>query len=250
MFHDFFLARYYPIHSKVHSMNPISKLLCFFLFMIIAFFSATMPLVLLLFMFLFILLNMTNVPICKYLEVIKFLIPFYFLAFIINVMLSISFFDTIIILLRLTSVLWYMMAIILTTPFTELIYGLEKIFSPLRIIGINPSKLALSITLFLRSFSNLMDEINRIIKTEASRGLDFYQVKIKDKIKLFHSFIMPALLQTARKNEELKKAMILRLYSVNYKRTNFRMNRFGLFDGVLLLIHIALLALVIKEVIL
>ena len=250
MFHNFLLGRLYPVHSKIHSMNPISKLLCFLLFIVISFFSATLPLCILLLVFIILFLNMTNISIRTYFTIIKFLIPIYLVAIIINLIMSISLFDTFIILLRFTFVIFYIMVLTLTTPFTELIYGLEKILFLFKLIGVNTSKLALSITLFFRSFSSLIDEINRIIKTEAGRGLDFYHSTVKEKILLFRSFIMPSLIFVERKNKELRKSMLLRLYSTRRKRTNFRMNKIGLFDGFMLFIHIILLFLVIKKAIL
>lgn len=247
MFHDFMFGRYYPVRSKIHFMNPISKILCILLFLIMTFFSTTLSLNLILFIFTILVLIMTNISLFTYFKTAKVLIPIYIVILIVNFIFQISWMDTLVMMIRLTLVFFYITMLTLTTPPTEIIYGLEKVFGFLRTFHVNVSSLALSITLFLRFFPNMIDEANRILKSQASRGIEYYSSNLKGKCLALRAMIVPAFVLTAKKTEELKNNMMLRLYSTKRKRTNFRMNRWNWFDSYLVMMHFLILVVIIKK---
>lgn len=228
-------------------MNPISKFLCFLLFLLMTFFSTTISLNIFLIMLTFLVLALTNISILTYLRGAKVLIPVYLLIIIVNMIFRISAIDSFVMIIRLTLLFIYITMLTLTTPWSEMIYGLEKLLSFLKLCGINVSKLSLSITLSFRFLPMLVDETNRILKSGASRGIDYYSSHPKEKIYILRSTIRPAFLLTVRKIEDLKMAMHLRFYSTAKKRTNFRMNRWSYFDSYLVMMHLLILIVIIKK---
>lgn len=247
MFNSFLLGRYYPVRSKIHFMNPISKLLCFVLFLLMTFFSTTIQLNIFLIMLTLLVLALTNISIFTYLRATKVLIPIYLVIIIINIIFKIAALDSLVMIIRLTLLFLYITMLTLTTPWSEIIYGLEKLLSFLKIFGVNVSKLSLSITLAFRFLPMLVDEMNRILKSGASRGIDYYSSELKEKVFILRSIVGSAFLLTVKKIEDLKMSMYLRFYSTSKKRTNFRMNRWHYFDSYLVMMHLLILIVIIKK---
>lgn len=193
------------------------------------------------------LLN-TKVPMKIYIKTIlsiKWLLLF---ILIINLILRTNLQVTIITALRLVYIVLYTSILTLTTPPTEITYGLEKFFSPLRLIGIPVNKMALSISLALRFIPTIIDQGNKIIKSQASRGIDYYNSNFRGKILAIKSLIIPIFVLSIKRADDLADAMEVRLYNINNKRTNFRQNRWGVYDTFLVLMHLALFILIVKEV--
>lgn len=247
MFHSLRLGHYYSIRSKIHFMNPISKLLCAMLFIGMTFLSTTIELTLCLTALTLLILIMTNISLKNYLKIVKVLMPFYLIVLIINIIFMVPIVDIFIMMVRFTLIFLYLTMLTLTTPFTEIIYALEKIFGFLKIFKINVSSLALAITSLLKFIPCFIDEMNRILKTQASRGVSYYNSNLKGKIYALKNVIGPAFVLTVKKINGLKQNMNMRLYNSEKKRTNFRMNRWKPFDTYMIMIHIIVLLVIIKK---
>ena len=152
-------------------------------------------------------------------------------------------------ILRVINIVLYTSVLTLTTPPTEITYGLQKVLSPLRILGIRVKKLSLSLTFALRFIPMFLDEGNRILKTQASRGIDYYASGIKGKFLAVKSMLIPMYIQTVHKIDLMAESMQVRLYNINNKRTNFKKAKWGFFDTFLLLIHLGILGLIIARMV-
>ena len=242
------IGRYYPIDSFVHKMNPLAKIICILLFVVMIFLTYDFRFNIIISILLLLMLSNTKVPFNVYLKTvlsIKWLLLFIFL---INLILGTSLQITIITIMRLIYVVLYTSILTLTTPPTEITYGLEKLFLPLRIIGIPVNKMALSISLALRFIPTIIDQGNKIIKSQASRGIDYNHCNLKGKILSLKSLIIPMFVLSFKKADDLADAMEVRLYNVNSKRVNFRQNRWGFYDTFLVLMHLSLFVLIVREV--
>lgn len=250
MLNKVMIGRYYPIDSLVHKMNPLAKMICVLLFIIMSFLTFDIRFNVLLLVLLILMLNNTKVPFKIYLRTIfsiKWLLLF---ILIINLIVGSNLSVTIITLLRLIYVLLYTSILTLTTPPTEITYGLEKLFLPLKLIGIPVNKMALSISLALRFIPTIIDQGNKIIKSQASRGIDYYNSNLKGKILAIKSLIIPMFALSIKKADDLADSMEVRLYNVNSKRINFRQNKWHFYDTFLVLMHLGLFILIMKEVVL
>ena len=250
MLNKIMIGRYYPINSLVHKMNPLAKIICVLLFIIMSFLTFDIRFNAMLFVLLMLMVCNTKVPFDIYFKTlfsIKWLLLF---ILIINLIVGSNLSVTIITMFRLIFVVLYTSILTLTTPPTEITYGLEKLFLPLKLIGIPINKMALSISLALRFIPTIIDQGNKIIKSQASRGIDYYNSNLKGKILAIKSLIIPMFVLSIKKADDLADSMEVRLYNVNSKRINFRQNKWHFYDTFLVLMHLGLFILIMKEVVL
>lgn len=247
MLNNIIIGSYYPVKSKIHSMNPISKIICTIVFIVMCFLANSASLNIILLLLTIIMILNANIPFKIFsntLKSMKFLILF---LLVINIILKVNIELTIVLLLRIVLIVLYTTILTLTTPPTEIAYGLEKVFLPLYIIGIPVKKISLSITFALRFIPSIIDEANKILKSQASRGVDYKSSNLKNKIIALKSIVIPMFILTIKRADLLAESMEVRLYNINKKRTNFKQNRWGSFDTYLCLIHLLFLAVIIKK---
>ena len=241
------LGRYYPISSLIHKMNPIAKLLCLLFFIIMIFFTNDIRFNVLLASLLLLILLSTKIPFSFYGKAIwgmKWLLLF---ILVINLILGTTLQTTCVTLLRIIYIVLYSTILTLTTPPSEITYALEKIFSPLKLIKVPVNRMALSLTLALRFIPTIVDTGNKILKSQASRGIDYYHSNLKGKFLALKSLLIPVFILTLKKADALADSMEVRLYNVDSKRTNFRQNRWGMYDTFLVLIHLSLFILIVVK---
>lgn len=232
--------KYYNTYSLIHKMNTLAKLICLILFVIMVFLTDNLRFQILLGILLLIIIFSSNVDIKIYLKTI--LSIKYILIFIIfiNLILKKSF---LIIILRLIYTILYSSVLLLTTTTNEINYGLNKLFSPFKIFPIN--QISLSITIALRFIPNIIDEANRIIKAQKSRGLQYDT--LKNKIMALKNLILPMFILTFKRADELTDTMETRLYDISQKRTFYRINKWKIYDTFLVIIHFSILILIIRS---
>lgn len=245
MLNNLVIGRYYNSNSRIHYMHPLSKIICTILFIIMVFICNDIRLMILLSLLAILFTEMSKVPLSIYLKTVNSLKYILIFILIINLIFKVDIIITIMTMLRLILIVLYTSVLTLTTPPTEITYGLEMFLSPLKIIGIPVNKMALSISLALRFIPTIIDQGNKILKSQASRGIDYYNSNIKGKFMAVKSMLIPMFVITLKRADNLAEAMAVRLYSVNSKRTNFRINRWYFFDTYMVLIHITILGLII-----
>lgn len=243
------IGRYYPIPSPVHKMNPLSKILCTIIFVILMLINNSLFFTLLITGFILLIALMSNVSIKIYYQAIRSLSILILFIIIMNLIFQLPYQLTILMVSRLVLIVLYTSILTLTTPPTELTYGLEMFFTPLRLIGVPVNKLALTLSLAIRFIPTIIDQANKIMKSQTCRGIDYSTSKVKDKLSGIRSLMLPMLIHSFKKADELAISMELRLYNINNKRVNFRMNKWKFFDTYMLVVHLTILILlVIKEV--
>lgn len=112
----------------------------------------------------------------------------------------------------------------LTTPATQLTHGLEMLLSPLRYIGVPVHEIALMNMIALRFIPTLAEELEQIMKAQASRGggigqVRWWRVDLMARARI--PLIVPLFLSALRRSEELILAMEARNYVSGAKRTRF-----------------------------
>ncbi|MCR4699117.1 MAG: energy-coupling factor transporter transmembrane protein EcfT [Bacilli bacterium] len=112
----------------------------------------------------------------------------------------------------------------------EMTNALEWLLWPLGLIRIPLHKFAMAISLALRFTPTLQEETDRIMKAQASRGVDYKQGKFKEKIKALVALIIPLFMSAFTTSGQLADAMEARGYDPNAKRTRYKTNHWGLRD--------------------
>jgi len=244
-----YVATYYSKCSNVHKMHPLSKIICTFLFLVITLISFDIKIIFGLIIFLFLIIINTNIKLKIYYNVIYNLKITLFTFFVLISLITLSPLLSLLLTIKLILIINFINILTLTTPTTEIIYGLELFLKPLTRFNIKINVLALNIGLSLRFVSILIDTKNDILTTQISRGID-YRKNLNNFIFAIKSLVKPAFKITYQKTKELKNSMIIRLYSIDKERCNFRMNNWGLFDNILILIlSILFLTILLKGVI-
>lgn len=249
MLNNLILGRYYSTKSFIHSMNSTAKILCIFLFSAITVITNSLLLGILLLLFNLILIKITNIPIKLYLKSLSKMKFFLIFIFIINFIFGVSFSSNLIMIIKVVLLINYSTILTLTTPPTEITYGLERALSPLNKLKIPVNKLSLSITLALRFIPTIFDEASKIMKSQASRGVDYYNSDLKGKFEALKTLIIPMFNLSIKRADLLGDAMEVRLFSFDRRRSNYRMNKWKITDCLIVLLHVILLVIVIiKEV--
>lgn len=245
MLNNLVIGSYYPIKSRVHLMNPVSKVICTILFIVMVFLCNDIRLMILLSFMSILLFELAHLPRKIYLRTLLNLK--YLLLFIILIYYLIGAdIETVInMCLRLYIIVLYTTILTLTTTPNNLTEGLKTIMTPFRLIGLPVNKLALSLSLALRFIPTIIDQGNKIMKSQASRGIDYYASNIKGKLLAIKSMLIPMFILTIRRADNLAEAMEVRLYDINAKRTSLHKNDWTLFDTSFVFMHFLILSLIV-----
>ena len=136
------------------------------------------------------------------------------------------------IILRLIMMLSLTMMLTATTKPMDLTYAFEWYMFPLRGIHFPVSEIAMTLSIALRFIPTLLDETDRIMKAQASRGVDFNHGRFGKRIKAIISLIIPLFISAIERSEELSNAMEARGYDPKAKRTRYRILRFSWRDAI------------------
>lgn len=241
------IGRYYPVRSRIHFMNPLSKVICTALFVIMCAFANTLITNLALLALVILMILNSHIPVKYFFTSIKSLRYILLFIIIINMVFNIYFETTLVMLFRIVLLVLYTSILTLTTPPTEITYGLEKFFSPLKIFKVPVNRMALSVTIALRFIPTIIDEVNKILKSQACRGIDYNNSNFKGKLVAIKALIVPMFVLTIKRADDLADSMEVRLFSIYNKRTNFRQNKWSFFDTYLVAIHIVLLVTLVMR---
>lgn len=132
-----------------------------------------------------------------------------------------------------------------TTKPLDLTLGIEDLLVPFEKLGFRTHDLAMMISLALRFIPSLLEEAQRILKAQASRGVDMENGNFKEKITAILSLIVPLFVSCFQKADDLADAMEARGYIVGAKRVRYKQLRFCWYDYVVLIAANCLLALLI-----
>ena len=140
------------------------------------------------------------------------------------------------IILRLMEMLILTMILTSTTKPLDLTYAFEWYMYPLKIIRFPSHEIAMTISIALRFIPTLLDEANRIMKAQSSRGVDFSSGGLGKKFKAIISLIVPLLISSFQRSDELANAMEAKGYDPRGKRTKYRKLRFTYRDLIAFII--------------
>lgn len=122
--------------------------------------------------------------------------------------------------IRLFLIILFTYLFSLTTNPMDLTDGLSRFFSPLRKLRVPVDDLFIIIHIALRFIPTLFEQSMMILMAQRARGLNFNVSFIK-KIKHIPSLIVPIILLSIKRANELALALEARWYQPNRRRTSF-----------------------------
>lgn len=270
------LGKYVPHSSFVHRLDPRGKLLAMIVLMACIFFkfgSVEMNFLVygILFVFIYIIMRISHIKLKSLFSQLKAMWMMILILLIINLLIKgdesmgtinvfntgwiiyySAIYNTIYIVFRLIIMLGLTLVLTSTTKPLELTNALEWYMAPLKVIKFPVHEIAMTISLALRFIPTLLEETDRIMKAQASRGVDFQNGKFSEKIRAIVSLIVPLFISSLQRSEELANAMEARGYDPSAKRTKFRVSKWKVRDTlsclVILLLMGGLIALMVTDV--
>jgi energy-coupling factor transport system permease protein len=110
----------------------------------------------------------------------------------------------------------------LTTSPSELTAALESLLGPFQSWGLPVHEVALMMSLAVRFMPTLVEEGDRIIKAQKSRGAEFHSGNLWQRASGLVPIMVPLLVSTLRRAEDLATAMEIRGYRGHQGRTRYR----------------------------
>ena len=251
MFQDITLGQFFPGNSLIHRLDPRTKILFVFVLMILIFSAKSVASYIFLTLVTCAGIFISKIPvkaILKSLKPISWIILFtliiHFFSHEGEILAEIFIFKItdegikfgIFISLRLILLIIFSSLLTFTTSPIQLTDALEKILSPLKRIGVPAHEFAMMMTIALRFIPTLIEELDKIIKAQKSRGVDFEEKNFVKRLKNFVPVLVPLFLSSFRRADELATAMEARCYRGGEGRTHFRKLKFQRIDFSALII--------------
>ena len=245
-FRNITIGQYLPYGSAVHRLDPRAKIVMFLVLVAAVAVTDSYAATLLLLMALLSIVYLSRVPVRYALQGLRPALPWIAIFATLQLLFfkgrygpevcspiwSWGFIDVttcsvrliVLMVLRLFEFMILISLLTLTTSTTELTHGLEMLLSPLKRLRFPAHELAMVFTIALRFVPTLAEELEKIMKAQASRGADFGEQGRLGFVKRTRNLIpliVPLFLSALRRAEDLSLAMEARGYVGGQGRTSF-----------------------------
>lgn len=243
MLKDITIGQYFPLNSAIHRLDPRSKLLFTFVFIIIVFVANNFVSLLFCLAVSCVVIAASKVPTKTVLKSLKPII----LIILITSVLQIAYVETGVVLvefwkikitsggiltavfmtLRITLLILMSTMLTYTTSPTSMTNGLERTFAPFKKIGIDFHTITMIMTIALRFIPTLIEEVDKIMSAQKSRGASFDNGNIMKRAKSLIPLFIPLLFNSIRRAYELANAMTCRCYNGGKGKTTMNALKFA-----------------------
>ncbi|KXH80818.1 energy-coupling factor transporter transmembrane protein EcfT [Sporosarcina sp. HYO08] len=261
MLEKMIFGRYIPGTSFVHKLDPRSKLLFVFIFIIAVFLANNTITYAILLAFTLLVIFSSRIRLYFLLSGLKpilFLIVFTMLMHIFftkegsllvhwgfikvyteglrqGIYISTRF----LVLVLMTSILT------LTTSPISITDGMEDLLGPLKRFKLPVHELALMMSISLRFIPTLMDETDKILKAQLARGSDISSGTIQQRIKAVIPLLVPLFVSAFKRAEDLAIAMEVRGYRGGEGRTRYRQLTWSWRDTAIIILLVVVIGILI-----
>lgn len=238
MIKDITLGQYFPIDSPIHKLDPRFKII-FTIFYIVLIFFANSPLTYL-FVAIFCLgvIFLSKIKLVTILKSVRQLLFVIIITAVVNVFftngsdviwsykfikittLGVS--NAVNMALRLVFLVIGSSLLTYTTSPIMLTDGIERLLKPFSKIGLPSHEIAMMMTIALRFIPTLLEETEKIMTAQKSRGADFESGNIIKRAKALIPVLIPLFINSFKRANELATAMECRCYRGGNGRTRLR----------------------------
>ena len=146
---------------------------------------------------------------------------------------------------RITLLVTFTSLLTFTTSPIRLTDGIESMLKPFSKIGIPSHELAMMMTIALRFIPTLLEETDKIIMAQKSRGADFESGNLIRRAKALVPVLVPLFINSFRRADELATAMECRCYRGGEGRTKLKELTIGYMDILSLLVAVLVMVIII-----
>lgn len=262
MIRDITLGQYLPFNSILHRLDSRIKLIIMFIMIAEIFFTLNYIVLTIITLFSFIIIMLSKVPVKIYLKSLKMI----FIVIIFTAGLNLFYGNgppifefgiikiteaginsSIFVSVRLISLVIVSSALTFTTLPTDLTDAFERIMKPLKFFKINVSEIAMMMTIALRFVPTLLEETDKIMNAQKSRGADIESGGLIQRIKALVPILVPLFVSSFRRAYDLAMAMECRCYQSGNIRTRMKVLKIKKIDiyalGLVLVLCIVLISL-------
>lgn len=259
------LGQYVPGNSILHALDPRIKLLSSLILMVVVFLVHSVLGYLVMLGVLMLLVIISRIPVRYFINGLKPILMLLVLTVSLQVFFTkgieeplfqwwvIKIYQeglvaAIFILLRLVLLVFSSSLLTLTTSPMRLTSAIEFILKPFSYLGLPTAEISMMMTIALRFIPTILEETDRLIKAQSSRGAEFETGNLFKRLQGLIPILVPLFISSFRRADDLAIAMESRCFQVGMKRTQMHplvflpvdFLCFGLFLTILLLIVIFL----------
>ena len=255
------ISKYIPLNTLIHNLDPRAKIFFVILYLIDVFIAYNVLEFSILFLMLIMIVILSKTSpafLINSVKAISILIIFTsFIHLVFNkkgeVLLEVlgwkiysgALFGILLITVRFILVVMIMVVFMATTSPTEITNAIEKSLGFLQKIGIPISTFALVLSISLRFIPTILEETNRIINAQVSRGSDFNEGNLVQKVRKFIPILIPLFIATLKRADELATAMEVRGYSTTCIRSKYKVLKYNNLDYLSYILIIIITILII-----
>lgn len=258
MIRDITIGQYYNVDSPVHRLDPRVKILFTLVYVITLFFARSAVLYLTAFLVLMAYIRISKVPfrfIIKGLKALWMVILFTVLAHLFTangakVLMQWKFihitesglYSAIFMGLRLVFMIIGSSMMTYTTTPNALTDGLEKMLGWLKKFKVPVHEFAMIMSIALRFVPILVEELDKIMKAQTARGIDFNEGSLFARLKKLMPVMLPLFISAVRRSNELALAMDARCYHGGEGRTKMKPLQYQRADRIAYVLVVCYLA--------
>ena len=263
MISDITLGQFFPGNSVIHRLDPRTKIILTVLFIVAVFMASNPVAFLLLLLSTVAVIAISGISFSVIIKGVKPIIVILIFTIILNVFLTGGEGDplwsfwvinvytagiikavfmalrVLILIVGTSTLLTY------TTSPISLTDGIESLLAPLKAIKVPVHTFAMMMTIALRFIPTLVEETEKIMNAQKSRGADFSSGGLVKRAKALIPILIPLFVSAFKRAEELATAMECRCYRGDKNRTKLVKLSYGGRDVVFFLAAAVFLAAVI-----
>lgn len=250
------LGQYIPGDSFIHRMDPRSKLISAIWFIVLIFMASTWWTYGLLLAVVLFSTTLSNIPLKFYLNSLKPLVLLLSITVIFQLIFSQG--ETVLfelgwvsitleglinaakIILRFVLIVIMSTILTLTTTPLEIADGIESLLKPLKKVKVPVQEIALILSISLRFVPTLMQETEKIMNAQRSRGVDFSSGSLIQRMKKVVPLLIPLFISSIDRADQLAVAMTARGYRGGDSRTKLRQLSWSRLDTTVMVAFVIL----------
>jgi len=253
MLKDITLGQYYPSESIVHKLDPRTKILLTFLFIIAVFLIKSLYGFVVMAILTIILTKVAKIPLIVMVKGLKPLLLIMIFTSVINLFMTDGEIIWQFYFLKLTKEGIYLSAFMLirvvflvtgssfltyTTSPIAMTSGIESLMKPLKKLKFPAHEIAMMMSIALRFIPTLIEETDKIMSAQKARGANLSEGSLIKRAKALVPILIPLFISAFRRADELAVAMESRCYNGGENRTKLKELRFEKKDLFAVLIFI------------
>lgn len=257
MISDITLGQFFPGKSPVHRLDPRLKILLTIFFIVLIFCSGNFVNLGLTLGVIFAAMLLSRVRLKTYFKSLKpilFIVAFTFILnlfygtgepliefWILKITLG-GILNSILIAVRIVSLILVSSVLTFTTSPTQLTDAIERLLKPLALLRVPVHEFAMMMTIALRFVPTLLEETDKIMSAQKARGADMESGGLMQRIKALIPVLIPLFVSAFRRAYDLATAMESRCYNGGSGRTKMKILHFGKNDLLAVVLCLVFLA--------